>query len=214
MKHSILHNNLSLADAGLIRDLFESNKYPLSQYVTRLLWWNSKINLVSRGVSRETLELHVLHSLVVAQAKVFKEKRHFVDAGTGGGLPGMPLAIAFPDKSFMLNDIVNKKVLACKSMASDLSLANVTVAAQSVGDIGGVDVIISKHAFKINMLYELVKKGGWQHILLLKGRDEVEKELDGIEQPLKIEITDLNAGFKHAFFEGKALVEISILRDE
>lgn len=214
MEHSILYKEFSLADAGVVHDLHQSKRSAFSQYIERLLWWNKKINLVSRGVSRETLGLHILHSLVIAQAKGFQKSQYFVDAGTGGGLPGIPLAISYPDKTVILNDIANKKVLACKSMASDLGLSNVSVSAQSVGDIGEIDVIVSKHAFKINVLYELVQDSGWRHIILLKGRDEVEKELDGIEQSLKVEITDLYPGFQHDFFWGKALVEISILGDE
>lgn len=214
MEHSILYKEFSSADASIVRDLHESQKSIFSQYIERLLWWNKKINLVSRGVSRETLDLHILHSLAVTQAKAFQENWHFVDAGTGGGLPGIPLAISYPAKTFVLNDIVNKKVLACKSMASDLGLSNVSVSARSVGDMGEIDVIVSKHAFKINALCELVQESGWRHIILLKGRDEAEKELDGIEQSLKVEITDLYPGFQHDFFWGKALVEISILGDE
>lgn len=210
MKHDISYLEFSADKVDSVRNDFQSNREMLSQYVDRLLWWNDKINLVSRDVPRETVLNHVEHSLVIFQSKLFRESNLILDTGTGGGLPGIPLAILAPEKRFVLNDIVSKKIMACKHMASGLKLKNTD---SFMGSLENLEVkpnsiIVSKHAFKINEMIKMIEGKPWLGIILLKGRDEIESELGGIGSSLDISVYDLQENFQNPFYNGKAMVEI------
>ncbi|MFN1835570.1 16S rRNA (guanine(527)-N(7))-methyltransferase RsmG [Balneola sp. MJW-20] len=209
MKHQITYQDYEWESAG-IKELYQKKKYALEDYIDRLLWWNRKVNLISRSVSRETLQKHVEHSLSLSAIKEVKEASLIVDAGTGGGLPGIPLAIVLDSKKLILNDVVEKKLMAVKQIAMQLGLSErVKVVAESVERLRESDfVLVSKHAFKVNELYAMVKDQDWKDMILLKGRDEVEGELKGIKEALKIRILDLYGARKDGFYEGKALVII------
>jgi 16S rRNA (guanine527-N7)-methyltransferase len=192
------------------RELFEQQASKLNNYIDQLLWWNQRVNLVSRDVSRETIREHVLHSLMVSASGVYKGSKYIIDAGTGGGLPGIPLSIVNTEKKMVLNDVVSKKIMACKQMILKLGLENCSVEAHSIENVeapGGA-VIISKHAFKLNDLIRLVSNKPWSGMVLLKGSNEVEDELDGIEEKLDIKIFSLEQE-RNSFYDGKALVEIT-----
>lgn len=210
MKHSIRREELPGDLKQKTAELFFSNKEKLDTYIGQLLWWNERINLVSRNVPRETLEQHVFHSLMLSNIEAFKKGGDILDTGTGGGLPGIPLAICNPGKQFHLNDIVSKKIMAVKQMGRKLSLANLITSAHSVEKVqpeSGV-VIISKHAFKISDLIKMTADKSWSAILLLKGEEEVEQELEGVEQSLDITVYPLFDLMKEDFYKGKAIVEI------
>lgn len=211
MEHQITRLNLSPKIAESTRQIFSEKRTVLEDYIDRLLWWNKKINLVSRDVSRETILRHVEHSLVLSGSGLLKEAEQIIDSGTGGGLPGIPLAIVWPEKRVLLNDVVSKKVMACKHISSELKLNNIDAVADSVKniEIKNGAVIVSKHAFKINDLLEMVPEKPWKDIVLLKGGEEVGQELSGINEKLMIKIIDLEPGFKHPFYKGKAMVEIT-----
>ena len=132
MEHSIRY--ITKEEQGRIESLYRANAEELMVYIDRLLWWNEKINLVSRGVSRETLEKHVKHSLYVSLLSSFMESDYFVDTGSGGGLPGLPLSVCFKKKQFEINDIVSKKIFAVNDMVSGLNLSGRVRGCQ--GDIG------------------------------------------------------------------------------
>ena len=125
VKHSIVNTTLSTNQVSYIEKLIEKNAQALDVYSEQLLWWNKKINLVSRDVSRETAEEHIAHSLLIASVDEFKKAESIIDTGTGGGLPGIPLAICNPKKSFVLNDIVTKKIMAVKQMVLKVKCGNV-----------------------------------------------------------------------------------------
>lgn len=210
MKHSILYSDFSVQFADSVREYFKTNEKQLQDYISRLLWWNNKINLVSRNVSRETLHLHILHSLVITHSPLFNSAQDIIDTGTGGGLPGIPLAIANPDKKFILNDIISKKMMACRAMINSLALENVHIELGSIEQVQiNSAVLVSKHAFKINELYPMIRAQKWSHLLMLKGKEEVHQELEGITDPLAVHVIDLAKGFGNVFFNGKALIEIS-----
>lgn len=211
MKHQILSTPLSREAAANVRGLFGQHKERLEEYINRLLWWNEKINLVSRDVSRETISKHVEHSLVVTQSELFARAVKVIDSGTGGGLPGIPLAICNKEKQVHLNDVVTKKIMACKNMATELSLGNISTSAHSVEKVGfkGDEILVSKHAFKVSDLLSMLESKPWKNIVLLKGVSEVEAEIEKIKEPLSVKVVDLMPGFEDEFYIGKAMVEIS-----
>lgn len=165
------------------------------------------MNLVSRDVPRETIWEHIRHSMLLSQFEIFKSANLIVDAGAGGGLPGIPLAISHPEKHVLLNDIVTKKCLAMKQIAQKLELKNAGIVDGSIEDFERDEsfLLISKHAFKINELYGMTTPLPWKNIVLYKGIN-FEDELDGIGESLEIESFDLSEGSD--FYRGKALVFI------
>ena len=188
----------------------QSEKYEtsLNEYADKLIWWNKKVNLVSRDVSRETLMNHIRHSLLLSKLEGYKKANTIVDTGTGGGLPGIPLSIINPEKSFLLNDIVQKKINTINQIKRDLKLSNVQTKACSIAEvpISNFDLIISKHAFKINDLLSFVGDD-WEEIILLKGR-EFDDELEGVSCPLSIQVFDLFEESQNPFYNGKAILSI------
>lgn len=211
VKHSVQTRSISPEETLLIKTVFNESASKLKAYNEQLSWWNNRINLLSRDVSRETITQHILHSLCVGLSEIYKENDLIVDAGTGGGLPGIPLSIVSPDKQFVLNDIVSKKITAVKQMIRTLGLKNAEGVTGSVGDIDMDDdfLIISKHAFKIPDLLRLVSDKKWKGIVLLKGYKDVEEEIKHVQQPLSIRIVSLDAFDNTGFYNGKGLVEIT-----
>ncbi|MEX0723079.1 MAG: RsmG family class I SAM-dependent methyltransferase [Gracilimonas sp.] len=210
MKHNIQYIGFSHESTLVVRSIFDNNFAALEKYADRLIWWNEKINLVSRGVSRETILKHIQHSLVITQSELFVSGQEIIDTGTGGGLPGVPLAIVQAGKDILLNDIVSKKIIACKQMVADLGLRNVQTKAESLADLIVNDgmVFISKHAFKINDMMGMISEKPWKGVVLLKGKDKLEEELEGLKVELDIKVWCLEKSFKDEFYKGKAMVEI------
>ena len=205
--HNISTHTVSRETYQKVLQLYQSNESRLSTYIDRLLWWNERINLVSRNVSRGTIKEHLIHSLLLSQIKAFKSSELIIDAGTGGGLPGLPLAITHPQKEFLLNDIVSKKCLAVKQMIRKLGLNNTQVRDGSIQKVQSNNpfTLISKHAFKINDLYKLISHLPWESIILYKGLD-FKAELEGISSPLQI--NSYNLSNIDSFYEGKAIMVI------
>jgi len=216
VKHQLEYRSLAKAKHKKIEDLFSGHADVLNLYIDKLLWWNDKINLVSRDVSRETLEQHVKHCLTLSVHPLFAGAGKIIDAGTGGGLPGMPLALCYPEKSFVLNDIVKKKIMALKQIGRDVGRAdNAQYSAESIKEAlakEAFNLLISKHAFKINELVQMVDVERTP-ALILKGK-EFKEELEGIDQKLKITVFDLFSESKNAFYEGKAIIEINTVNEK
>lgn len=209
MKHHIRSWDFSAAAFSTVDTIFTSHQDQLQEHLDKLLWWNKRINLVSRNVSRETVQNHILHSLLITQLEPYKKSSLIVDAGTGGGLPGIPLAVASPQKNFLLNDIVKKKTVAIKQMVHQLGLTNAEVRSDSIADVflDQPFLLISKHAFKINDLWEMTKGKKFTHLIFYKGLD-FKKELTGITSPLHIDVYNLGATGDDSFFKEKALVVV------
>ena len=150
VKHQINQLSFTSDNHHRVLDRYKKFKEQLDSYGEKLLWWNQKVNLVSRDVSRETLFDHIKHSLTLAEIKEFAEAESVLDTGSGGGLPGVPLAITEPEKAFLLNDIVQKKMISVAQMIRELKLGNAKTNAGSIEkiEVSEYDVVITKHAFK------------------------------------------------------------------
>lgn len=174
--------------------------------------WNAKINVISRKDIDNLYEHHVLHSLAIAELIRFKPGTKVMDLGTGGGFPGIPLAIMFPETSFHLVDSIGKKIRVCQEVANALSLQNVTTQwcrAEEIKD--KYHFVVSRAVMPLADLVKIIKKDISTEqinalpngIICLKG-GELEKET----LPLKnqTEIYPLTDYFEEPFFETKKIV--------
>jgi len=173
--------------------------------------WNQKINVVSRKDIDELYLRHVLHSMGIAKIQTFNEGAHVLDVGTGGGFPGIPLAILFPNVNFTLVDAIGKKIKVVDEVVNGLQLENVKTHHSRVEDIPGqYDFIVSRAVAAMPTFVHWTKgkiKKDSAHqrkngILYLKGGDLTE-ELKGYET---VQVFDLNEYFEEDFFETKKVV--------
>ena len=195
-------------------DLSEDVLDRLAAYKELLAQWNERINLVSRK-DVERLELHhILHSLSIARYIRFAPGSSVLDVGTGGGLPGIPLAILHPDTNFLLVDRVGKKVRAVQEMADRIGLKNVRAEQMHAKDARGpFDFVVSRAVTRLPEFISWVKKNIQTEqknplpngILYLKGGD-VDEEIR--LQAWKSRIYPLNEQFKEEWFETKKLVHL------
>ena len=169
--------------------------------------WNAKINVISRKDLDNLYERHVLHSLGIAKRHAFSAKEKVIDIGTGGGLPGIPLAILFPETDFLLIDGTGKKILVVNEIIQALGLKNARAErVRSEDHKGSFDVIVSRAVTDLpgflHQSYHLLKKGG--KVLYLKGGD-LRDEFEAVE-PMP-SYHPLGDHFKEPFFETKGVVE-------
>ena len=175
--------------------------------------WNQKINVISRKDIDNFYERHVLHSLSIAKVVTFENESRIIDVGTGGGFPGLPLAILFPNANFTLLDSIGKKLKVIDEIASKLEIDNIETVHSRIEDISiKCDYMVSRAVTNlpkfINLTKHLFKKNekSKASIFYLKGGD-FENELKQIHQ--KSKVIDLNQFFEEEFFETKKLIEIS-----
>lgn len=181
----------------------------------RLLYedWNLKINVVSRKDIEEIYLRHVLHSLGIAKIQPFLPGASILDVGTGGGFPGIPLAILFPETTFHLVDSIGKKIKVVNEVVSGLQLDNVNAFNCRVEDLeypGRYDFIVSRAVAQMDTFVrwtkgKIAKKSRHElknGILYLKGGD-LSEELKNFP---RARVYPLSAVFKQDFFETKAVV--------
>lgn len=210
-----------------VKELYRSKLSELNKYIEELQWWNKRINLVSRDVSRETLVMHVEHSLMLLLVPIVKEAQILLDVGTGGGLPGVPLGICRNNnatQSVIMNDKVEKKIWALKQIIQNLGLEGVRALAKNVATIHLSDLVdvsretksktrlticVSKHAFKIDQLLDLVSPVLTNEFIFLKGRTEAIEEIKRVKSPIKAVVYILDGIDKTAFYDGKAIIHLS-----
>ena len=177
-------------------------------------FWNSQINVISRKDIDELYERHILHSLGIAKFCSFKAGERVLDVGTGGGFPGIPLAILFPETHFHLVDSIGKKIKVVTEVATALGLKNVKAShlrAEQITD--KYDFVVSRAVTRLIDFYPWVK-GKFNRdsknaipngILYLKGGD-LKEEIS--ESRLKAELYPLSDYFEEEFFETKFVVYI------
>ena len=176
--------------------------------------WNKRINLISRQDIKNLYEHHVLYSLAIAKYVTFAEGSRIMDVGTGGGFPGIPLAILFPDVDFYLIDGRLKKIRVVNEIVEALKLKNITAKQVRVEDLNDkFDCIVSRAVTSLPRFYNLVQKNLLiskqgdlnKGIFYLKG-GEVIPELTLINKEVKvIPISDY---FSEPFFETKKIIFI------
>lgn len=179
--------------------------------------WNEKINVVSRKDIDQLYERHVLHSLGIAQVMVFQPGMRILDVGTGGGFPGIPLAILYPQTQFHLVDSIGKKITVVKEVAAAIGLKNLTAEHQRAEKAPGkYDFVVSRAVARVAKLAPWVRqkiKEECLHpsldngLLLLKGGD-LEEELK--EAKLPYSLYALKDYFTEPFFETKQVVYIPL----
>ncbi len=185
------------------------------QFHDLFLDWNSKVNLISRKDTEHFYERHILHSLVIAKHIEFSEDAKIMDVGTGGGLPGIPLAIMFPSTQFLLIDSIGKKIRAVSDMAAQLKLTNVETRQDRCENVSDqFDFIVSRAVAPIGKIHGWVRgklKSHSQHeiqngYLLLKGGD-LREEIT--ESKRKVESSNLSNFYSEEFFETKKLLYVT-----
>lgn len=208
MKHKIDINDVSTDILRISRDLYKEKGEKFEEYIDHLLAWNKKINLVSRTVSRETVREHVVHSLLPISLNLMSDYSRWIDAGSGGGLPGIPISIAVPKVRMILNDNVKKKMMAVDDILLSLALSNVSTIDKSISlvDLEPGTGIVSKHAFKIPKLIQLLNGKPWEKVVLWKGVKDVESELAGLNNNITVTVYRFDFGTGEPFYEGKGLV--------
>lgn len=178
--------------------------------------WNSKINVISRKDIDSLYEHHVLHSLAIAKLIKFRAGTKVLDLGTGGGFPGVPLAIMFPETSFKLIDGTGKKIMVVKEVAKAIGLENCD-AEQLRGEdeTGKYDFVVSRAVMQLPDLARLVKKNisKTQHnslpngLICLKGGN-VDEEI----KPFKniVDVTEISNMFDEEWFKQKYLIYLGL----
>lgn len=180
--------------------------------------WNAKINVISRKDIDNLYEHHVLHSLAIAKVLHFKDDTKILDFGTGGGFPGIPLAILFPQCQWKLIDGTGKKIRVATEVANSIGLKNVVAEHLRGEDEKGLfDFVVSRAVMPLPDLVKIVRKNisSKQHnammngVICLKGGN-LEAEL----QPFKkiVEVTPINTWFTEPWFEGKNVVYLPLYK--
>lgn len=192
------------------REIYKSNESVYEKYIDLLLEWNEKINVISRSVSRETVREHIVHSLIPIPLNLLAGYDKWIDSGTGGGLPGIPIAINQPGLFISLNDNIKKKMMVVDDIVQSLEIKNTEIINHSVSlvDLKRGTGILSKHAFKITKFIHLLGDKPWEIIVMWKGVDDAIEEIKQHKKKLDYSIFSFEFGKDEPFYEGKGLVVI------
>lgn len=196
-------------------DLTETQKQQFAQLKDLYAEWNAQINVISRKDIDALYERHVLHSLGIAKVMPFKKGSRILDVGTGGGFPGIPLAILFPDCKFHLVDSIGKKIKVVQAVAEGIGLKNLKAEHARAEDIPGTfDFIVSRAVSKMPEFVNWVERKRAKKdinifpngILYLKGGD-LREELATFKAAEEHLLSDF---FTEEFFETKKVVYLPL----
>ena len=196
-------------------DLSSRKKKQFTQLESLYGEWNEKINIISRKDITELYERHVLHSMSIARLIEFAPKSQILDVGTGGGFPGIPLAILFPQVDFYLIDSIGKKIKVVQEISQALDLRNVEARHQRAQEFKRpIDFVVSRAVTKMETFVPWFKKNITKKskhnlpngILFLKGGD-LKEELQNFP---KSKVFKLSEFFEEEFFETKKIVHLPL----
>ena len=195
-------------------DISEDQKSQIDQLFSLYQEWNQRINVISRQDVDQLYERHVLHSLAIAKFISFQPGTSILDVGTGGGFPGIPLAILFPEVKFHLVDSIRKKITVVTEVAKAIGLTNLTADHQRMEQVNGqYDYVISRAVARTKKLFQWTHQkiraeqintidNGW---ILLKGGD-LKEEMDEFGRAYSEK--SLCDYFEEPFFETKKIIYI------
>ena len=212
-------NPLDFAGVESIREHFSLTPLQMQQFTALgALYreWNAKINVISRKDIDNLYPHHILHSLAIAKVLHFQPGTTLLDVGTGGGFPGIPLAILFPECQFTLIDSIGKKVRVATEVAQAIGLSNVTcIQERAEMEKGKFDFIISRAVMPLTDLVKLIRKNvSTKHqnampngLMVLKGGN-----LEGETHAYRkyVEITDISTLFANEWFKEKSVVYLPL----
>ena len=196
--------------------LTEKQKNQFEQLGPLYTDWNNKINVVSRKDIENLYTNHILHSLGIAKVISFLPDSTVLDVGTGGGFPGIPLAILFPETQFHLVDSIGKKITVVREVAQAIGLQNIKAEHVRAEQINArYDFIVSRAVTRMNEFYGWVRNKAKKEshhpldngILYLKGGD-VNEEMDELKKPYAV--YGLQDFFKEEFFETKKIIFVPL----
>lgn len=212
-------NQLDIAGVEAIKEKFSLTPLQLQQFTALgelYRDWNAKINVISRKDIDNLYPHHIIHSLAIAKVLNFQSGTTLLDVGTGGGFPGIPLAILFPECQFTLIDSIGKKIKVASEIANAIGLKNVTCIQERVEmEKGKFDFVISRAVMPLDDLVKLIRKNvSNKHqnampngLMVLKGGN-----LEGEIQPYRkyVEITDISRLFKGDWYKEKAVIYLPL----
>lgn len=178
--------------------------------------WNSKINVISRKDIDNLYEHHVLHSLAIAKVLPFQPHTEILDVGTGGGFPGIPLAILFPECRFTLIDSIGKKIKVAQEVAKALALTNVEcIQERAEEEKRKFDFVVSRAVMPLPDLVRLVQKNVSNKqrnavpngLVVLKGGD-LKEELRPFQK--RAEVTEISTLFQGEWFQTKCVIYLPL----
>lgn len=203
----------------IISDYFQLTEHQEQQFAALdVLYrdWNSKINVISRKDIDNLYEHHVLHSLAIAKVLPFQPHTEILDVGTGGGFPGIPLAILFPECRFTLIDSIGKKIKVAQEVATALGLTNVEcIQERAEEEKRKFDFVVSRAVMPLPDLVRLVQKNVSNQqrnavpngLVVLKGGD-LREELRPFQK--RAEVTEISTLFRGEWFDTKRVIYLPL----
>lgn len=210
-----------VSDAGIIFKYFPNltskQRDQFSALYDLYKFWNDQINVISRKDFETFYERHVLHSLAIAKVIQFTPGSDILDVGTGGGFPGLPLAILFPEVNFLLVDSIGKKIKVVNEVKNSIGLTNLKAEHKRAEEVNGkFDFVVSRAVTQmqdflpwVERKFKTKQQNGYPNgVFYLKGGD-LKEELSGIKNYM--EVINLSDFFKEEFFGTKKLVYVQLV---